>query len=152
MQALELLHQPTLIPNAPRIPSALLCELPVRLRKQQQQFAQTGGMHAAALFSVTGELLLLREDVGRHNALDKLIGTLLLQDRLHQAREALVLVSGRSSFELVQKILMADIPCLAAIGAPTSLAVQLAQRHQLSLLGFLKPDSFNVYSAPERII
>jgi len=151
MQALELRHQPKLVPAAPVITASVLCELPERVRQHQEQFQKTGGIHAAALFSMTGELLLLREDVGRHNALDKLIGTLLLENRLHQAHQGILLVSGRTSFELVQKALMADIPILAAIGAPTSLALQLAQRHDMTLIGFLKNSGFNLYTGSERI-
>lgn len=150
MQALELRHQPRLSPG-PQVLRATLQTLPEKLQAQQLQFSATGGVHASALFTAAGELLLLKEDVGRHNAMDKLIGHLLLHDQLAPAKNALVLVSGRSSFELVQKVLMADIPFLAAIGAPTSLAVQLAQRHGLTLAGFLKADGFNLYSAPERV-
>lgn len=152
MQALELLHQPVLASGKPTIASTLLQQLPARLRQQQEQFILTGGVHASALFSPTGELLLLREDVGRHNAMDKLIGTLLLDDQLALAQQSLLLVSGRSSFELVQKALMADVPLLASIGAPSSLALQLANRHGMTLAGFLKADSFNIYCSPERVI
>ena len=152
MQALELLHQPTLTPDTPRIASPMLCALPARLREQQQQFASTGGVHACALFSPQGELLLLREDIGRHNAFDKLIGACVLQQQLDLFKHSVILVSGRASFELVQKALMADVPVLAAIGAPSSLAVQLAQRHNLTLIGFLKAEGFNIYHAPERVI
>lgn len=150
MQALELLHQPDLSTTL-RISAETLCRLPGILRQQQQQFLATGGVHSAALFSADGQFLRLREDVGRHNAMDKLIGSLLLEDQLHLARQVVLLVSGRASFELVQKALMADIAVLASIGAPTSLAYQLASRHNMTLSGFLKPDSFNTYSAAERI-
>jgi FdhD protein len=152
MQALEMLHQPSLTVAEPIVSAGTLCQLPLRLREHQQQFANTGGIHAAALFSPAGELLLLQEDVGRHNAMDKLIGACVLEDRLPLLKQSLILVSGRSSFELVQKALMADVPILAAIGAPTSLAVQLAARHDLTLVGFLKADSFNIYHSPERVI
>jgi len=151
MQALELLHQPALSPDV-RIASSLLCQLPQRLRVHQQQFTQSGGVHASALFSTGGSLLMLREDVGRHNAFDKLIGACVLKDQRELLKQSLILVSGRTSFELVQKALMADVPVLAAIGAPSSLAVQLALRHDLTLVGFLKADSFNIYHSPQRVI
>lgn len=152
MQALELLHQPALIPGQPGITATLLQQLPELLRAQQQQFSATGGVHSVAAFSTEGTLLALHEDVGRHNAMDKLLGGLLLEDRLPLLKNSVLLVSGRSSFELVQKALMADAPILASIGAPSSLAVQLADRHGMTLAGFLKPDGFNVYSGVERII
>ena len=151
MQALELLHHPQLSPQQPQVTAASLCQLPQLLRQQQQQFSATGGVHSAALFSAQGQLLRLREDVGRHNAVDKLIGSLLLDDQLPSARHAVLLVSGRASFELVQKALMADIAFLAAIGAPSSLALQLADRHGMTLAGFLKADGFNVYTGSQRI-
>jgi FdhD protein len=151
MQALELRHQPRLS-TGPLVLRNMLQTLPEKLQTQQPQFSATGGVHASALFTASGELLLLKEDVGRHNAMDKLIGHLLLNDQLARGKDSLVLVSGRASFELVQKALMADVPFLAAIGAPSSLAVQLAQRHGMTLAGFLRADGFNVYSGQERII
>ncbi len=128
----------------------LISSLPATLEAEQGVFARTGGIHAAGLVSPTGDLLDLCEDVGRHNALDKLVGRLLAADRL-PASDTLVLVSGRASFELVQKALLAGIPVLAAVGAPSSLAIDLATEYGMTLIGFLRPDRFNVYNEVGRI-
>ena len=124
--------------------------MPERLREAQTTFDETGGLHAAAAFDPYGELLIVREDVGRHNAVDKVIGALFAEGRLPASQLGLM-VSGRASFELMQKALVAGIPLLAAVSAPSSLAVELAREFNVTLVGFLRGDTFNIYAGEERI-
>jgi FdhD protein len=140
-------------PRAARMPVAAdaLKALPAALLRQQAVFEQTGGLHASGLFDSTGEILAVREDVGRHNALDKLIGRSLLSDQLPLSEFGIV-VSGRASFELMQKAMMAGVPTLAAVGPPSSLAIELAEEFGMTLVGFLKADRFNIYAGAQRIV
>jgi FdhD protein len=133
-----------------RLDTGLLATLPDRLRTAQAVFDRTGGLHAAALFTATGELLGVREDVGRHNAVDKLVGRALRDGQL-PLDDRILMVSGRASFELAQKAVMAGIPVLAAVSAPSSLAVDLARDSGLTLVGFLRGDSMNVYAGEQRV-
>jgi FdhD protein len=138
-------------PDGPRLDSRILQQLPARLAASQATFAATGGLHAAGLFDAAGILEMVREDVGRHNAVDKVIGALLLGGRL-PAADRVLLVSGRASFELVQKAVLAGLPVLAAVGAPSSLAVDLARERGMTLIGFLRHGRFNIYAGDERVL
>ena len=138
------------LPAGPVLDPALLTGLVERMRSGQGVFERTGGLHAAGLFDSTGELICMREDVGRHNAVDKVVGRMLLDGGL-PARDAVLVVSGRAGYEIVQKSITAGIPLLAAVGAPSSLAVALAREFNQTLIGFLRGERFNVYAAPERL-
>jgi FdhD protein len=149
LEALKL-RVPGLVSPGPEVAPGILTTLPVKLREAQGLFDVTGGLHAAGLFDAAGRLLAAREDVGRHNALDKLLGWALLQGLLPLAGH-LVMVSGRSSYEILQKCMVAGVPIVCAVSAPSSLAVDLAERFGITLVGFLRGDRFNVYSGLERI-
>jgi FdhD protein len=138
------------VPGQPTISGNSLCQLPQLLSQQQLLFHQTGGIHAAALYNAAGKPLLIQEDVGRHNAFDKLCGR-ALREQQFPWRDKIVLVSGRLSYELVQKAAMAGTPLLAAIGAPSTLAIELAEETGMTLVGFLRHDRFNIYTYPERV-
>lgn len=138
------------LPAGSTVDPTLLSSLVERLRSGQGVFDRTGGLHAAGLFTSAGELVTLREDVGRHNAVDKVVGRALLDERV-PLDDSILVVSGRAGYEIVQKSITAGIPVLAAVGAPSSLAVALAREFNQTLVGFLKGDRFNVYAAPERL-
>lgn len=138
-------------PDEPKISANMLWQLPQKLRETQSVFNHTGSIHAAALFDINGNLIAQREDVGRHNALDKLIGFALKSMQL-PLQNSILLLSGRISFELVQKAMMAGIPIIAAIGAPSSLAIELAENNNITLIGFLKEGRGNIYSFSERVL
>lgn len=146
----DLARRCTALPDGPRIDPAVLPTLTAALQVAQETFESTGGLHAAGLFDPDGRLLLAREDVGRHNALDKLVGAASLAGAL-PLHDTLLLVSGRASFELVQKAAMAGIAVLLAVGAPTDLAVETASRLGMTLVGFLRGERCNVYSRPDRL-
>jgi FdhD protein len=149
LEQLELRGCPA-VPPGPEVAAETIYSLPEKLRAAQGLFEATGGLHAAALFDAGGELVALREDVGRHNATDKLIGWALLEGRLTLG-DHIVMVSGRSSYEIMQKCLVAGVPVVCAVSAPSSLAVDVAREFGMTLVGFLRGSKFNVYAGFERI-
>lgn len=150
LEAVRLISQFSPGDDPATVTVAALKSMPDQLRGAQKVFASTGGLHAAALFGVDGTMIAVREDIGRHNAVDKVIGWALQHDRVPLGASVL-LVSGRASFELTQKAVMAGIPVLAAVSAPSSLAVSLAEESGITLVAFLRPDSMNVYTRPDRV-
>ena len=151
LDALEILKKDKTSKSNPKLSKEVLINSPSVLRKNQSEFAKTGGIHASGLFSSNGDLISLREDVGRHNALDKLIGDSLKNNNL-KPNEQFITCSGRLNFELVQKVLMTNIGLMIGVGAPTSLAIDLANRFDMTLVGFVKEDSFNIYTNKQKVI
>jgi len=151
MDSLEIICKKKINKNIPKIKKSLITKIPDLLRKSQSEFSKTGGIHASALFNKDGKALIIKEDVGRHNALDKVIGY-SLRNSIFDDKNQFIACSGRLSFELVQKTLIANIGLLMGVGAPTSLAVDLAKRFDMTLIGFVKSDSFNIYCGENRIL
>jgi len=151
LESLEIIKKDKITKAIPKINHEIIMKSPSLLRENQSEFSKTGGIHASGLFNTSGEIIALKEDVGRHNALDKLIGFVLKKELFDNGSQFLT-CSGRLNFDLVQKALMANIGVLIGVGAPTSLAIDLANKFDMTLVGFVKEDSFNIYSNRERII
>mgnify|MGYP001377981363 FL=1 len=151
MDSLKIICKTKINKNNPKIKSSLVTAIPNLLKQSQSEFSKTGGIHASALFDQDGKVLVIREDVGRHNALDKVIGH-CFKNSIFDTKNQFIACSGRLSFELIQKTLMANIGLLMGVGAPTSLAIDLAKRFDITLIGFIKSDSFNVYCGENRIL
>tara|TARA_B100000927_G_scaffold31530_1_gene23006 strand:- start:79 stop:924 length:846 start_codon:yes stop_codon:yes gene_type:complete len=151
LDVLEVIKKDKINKFEPKISKEILMKSPNNLRQNQSEFSKTGGIHASGLFSIQGDIVAIKEDVGRHNALDKLIGYALSKKLLDYKYQFLT-CSGRLNFDLVQKALMANIGILIGVGAPTSLAIDLANKFDMTLVGFVKEDSFNIYSNKEKII
>jgi FdhD protein len=151
LDALEIIKKDKTLLMEPKLSKETIIQSPDVLRNNQSEFSKTGGIHASGLFSSNGKLIEIREDVGRHNALDKLVGTILKKNLL-DAKNQFITCSGRLNFELVQKVLMTNIGIMIGVGAPTSLAIDLAEKFNMTLVGFVKKDSFNIYSHKQKII
>ena len=151
LDALDIIKKNKTPKSNPKLSKEILINSPLELRKNQSEFAKTGGIHASGLFSSNGNIISLREDVGRHNALDKMIGDSLINNYL-QPNDQFITCSGRLNFELVQKVLMTDIGLMVGVGAPTSLAIDLANKFDMTLVGFVKEDSFNIYTNNQKVI
>ena len=151
LDALEIIKKDKTSLTEPKLYKEVIVQSPDILRNNQSEFSKTGGIHASGLFSSKGELIAIREDVGRHNALDKLIGTILKKNNLNPSNQYIT-CSGRLNFELVQKVLMTNIGIMIGVGAPTSLAIDLADKFNMTLIGFVKKDSFNVYTNKQKVI
>jgi len=151
LDSLEIIKKDKIVKSLPKIDHKIIMKSSTTLRENQSEFSKTGGIHASGLFSDKGDVVAIKEDVGRHNALDKLIGYVLKKKLLNPSNQFLT-CSGRLNFELVQKALMSNIGVLIGVGAPTSLAIDLANKFDMTLVGFVKQDSFNIYSNKERII
>ena len=151
LDALEIIKKEKTFKDEPKLTKEIIIESPSILRKNQSEFSKTGGIHASGLFSSDGKLISLREDVGRHNALDKMIGNALNQNQI-DPKNQFITCSGRLNFELVQKVLMTNIGLMIGVGAPTSLAIDLANKFNVTLIGFVKNDSFNIYTNNKKVI
>jgi FdhD protein len=151
LDALEIIKKDKTHSSEPKITKEIIIQSPDTLREAQSEFSKTGGIHASGLFDSNGKLIELREDVGRHNALDKLVGCALKNNQL-DPKTQFITCSGRLNFELVQKVLMTDIGIMIGVGAPTSLAIDLANKFDITLIGFVKRDSFNIYTNNKKVI
>ncbi len=151
MDSLKIICKTKINKDNPKIKNSLITRIPKLLMQKQSEFSKTGGIHASALFDQNGKVLVIREDIGRHNALDKVIGH-SFKNSIFDTKNQFIACSGRLSFELVQKTLMANIGLLMGVGAPTSLAIDLAKRFDITLIGFVKTDSFNIYCGENRIL
>ncbi len=151
LDALEIIKKDKTSLTEPKLTKEVILQSPEILRNSQSEFSKTGGIHASGLFASNGKLIAINEDVGRHNALDKLVGN-ILNNKLLNSKEQFITCSGRLNFELVQKVLMTNIGIMIGVGAPTSLAIDLASKFNMTLIGFVKKDSFNVYTNNQKVI